>query len=263
MTSKEFIEQQIAAGYKIHFNEGVYWQRVAPFFYKPVLHLEEIVPGKSHPKLVKSFFGYSHLVSNKQSANKNWFVMLLSHEKLKEFNIKSLSSSKRARVRKGLKLTEVKKIENIEYEIEDLKNICISTAIRTKAGKPPEYYTKSYNKWREWITKEFALPKREWWGSYCKGMLIAYFYSVQINDTIFIFAAKSHTDFLNKCPNDALFYTFLDYCKNLETCRQVIFGDWGKNTPTLNEFKQKYGFEKVCLPMYAKYNPLVHIMKNR
>ena len=54
MTSKEFIEQQIAAGYKIHCNEGVWWQRRHSYFCKPVDFLQELKPGEAKPKVFKS-----------------------------------------------------------------------------------------------------------------------------------------------------------------------------------------------------------------
>ena len=261
MRAEEFIKQQITTGHEIHFNKGIWWQRIAPFFYKPVVQFQETMPGKSAPAFFKSLSGYSHLVSDKKLANKYWSVMLLDHEKKKEFTIKSLSSSKRAQVRKGLRLTEIKKIENIEPVIEDIKNICISQARRTLHGLPPEYYIKHYKKWRIWITKEFNLPKREWWGSFYQGSLIAYNYSVQVDDAMAIYTAKSHTDFLDKCPNDALVYTFLDYCKSLDNCKKIIYGEWSREAGSLNEFKRKYGFERVDFPVYAKYNPLVLLCK--
>lgn len=259
MTSEEFINQQIAAGHKIHVNRGVWWQRVAPFCCKPVINFKET--GTSNPLLIKSFLKYSYVVKDPAIANSHWDVMLLHRDKLKDFSIKSLSSSKRARVRKGLKFVEIKKIEDIEPVIDNIRDVCISTAIRTNHGLPPGYYLKKYKKWRSWLMKEFSLPNREWWGAYFNNSLIAYMYGVLIDDTMYDFTAKSHTDFLDKCPNDALIFTFLEYCKNLTGCNQVIFGDWSKNVPSLNKFKENFGFEKVELPMYVWINPLLNSLK--
>ncbi len=261
MTSEEFIRQQINCGYKVHFNDEVWWQKRAPFFYKPVNFLQKINPGESRPSIFKSFFGYSHLVHEKQYANKYWPVMLLSYEKLREFDISSLPSSKRARVRKGLRLTDIKKIENIDSVIENIKNICISTAMRTRHGLPPEYYVKRFKKWRSWITRLFNLSKGDWWGSFYQGTLIAYIYAFQIDDTMLISAAKSHSNNLDKCPNDALLFSLLNYCKNLHDCKKVIFGDWSKDAQSLNEFKMKFGFKKKDLPLYVRYNPAVSLIK--
>jgi hypothetical protein len=47
----------------------------------------------------------------------------------------------------------------------------------------------------------------------------------------------------------------------LEGCKKVYCGDWSYNAPSLNEYKQKFGFKKVDLPMYVKYNPLITILK--
>lgn len=261
MTSREFIEQQIAAGYKVHYNKGVWWQRIAPFFYKPVVHFQKIMPGESSPKFSKAFLGFNHLVTDKKFANQSWPVMVLNEKKLKEYTIYSLPTPKRARIRKGLKMTEIKRIENIESVIEDLKNICISTRMRIEHGRPVHYY--KTEEWRSWITKEFSLPKREWWGAYYQNSLIAYIYAVPIDETMFIYAAKSITEHLDKCPNDALIFSFLNYCKELPDCNQVMFGDGGPTAPGVNLFKEKLGFEEINLPVYTRYNPLVLMYKIR
>lgn len=261
MTTEEFVKQQIKVGYKIHFNNGVWWQESAPFFYKPVNFFQKLQPGESKPKRLKSFLGYSHLVKDKQMANKYWSVLSLQEKRLKEFSISSLSSSKRAQVRKGLKLTEIRKIESIEPLIEDMKNINISAAIRTNHGKPAEYYSNSFEKWKSLIIRAFNLTKGEWWGSFYQDVLIAYIYAIHIDDIMYISAAKSHTDTLNKCPNDSLIFSFLDYCKNLNDCKRVIYGDWSEDAPSLNEFKRKYGFEKEDLSVYVAFNPLISLVK--
>ncbi|MFB3885574.1 MAG: hypothetical protein ACE144_10125 [Thermodesulfobacteriota bacterium] len=261
MKSEEFIKQQISAGYSIHSHDNVWWQKIAPFFYKPVLPLQEIVPGVAKPKNSNLLLGYSHIISQEQSASKYWCIMLLDNEKLRNFSLTSLSSAKRARVRKGLKQNEIKRIECIDAVIGDIKTICISQAVRTGHGKSPDYYNKHYTKWRAFMTREFSLPGREWWGAFNHGVLGAYYYAYQIEDTMFISAAKSHSNYLTYCPNDALLFTFIDYCRDRTDCKGVIFGDWSEAVSSLNDFKKKYGFEKTELPVYVRYNPAVRLLK--
>ncbi len=261
MEEEEYIKQQISSGYTIHHHDGVYWQKFAPFYYKPVLRLAEITPGESRPSSLKSIFGYSHVVPEERHGNKIWSIMLLSEDKLSEYSMKSISSSKRARVRKGLKNTTIKRIDQIGALIDDIQEVCISAAKRTGHAKPPEYYVSHYNEWRSFIEREFALPQRDWWGVFDESRLIAYYYAYLVDDTMFINAAKSHTNFLTKCPNDYLLFTFLEYCRDLNDCKKVIFGDWTPNAPSLNQFKEKYGFEKTDLPFYTRYNPLIFLAK--
>lgn len=255
MKAEEFIKQQIDAGYKVHHHDNVWWQRYAPWFYRPVVPLQKLIPGSARPNRLLSFLGYSHVVETGEDTNKSWPVMMLEDELLESFSMTVLSSSKRARVRKGMRLNEVRKIDSVDSVITDMQTICISAAHRTEHGKPPEYYTKHYRKWRDFMVGEFSIPGREWWGAFSQGSLVAFYYAYNVEETMFISAAKSHSDFLANCPNDALLYSFLQYCRDLDDCRRVIFGDWSE-VPSLNKFKERYGFRKTDLPVYAWYNPV-------
>jgi hypothetical protein len=256
MKAEQYIEQQIKAGYKIHLHDGVWWQQYAPWFYRPVVPLQKLTPGSVRPSRLLSVLGYSHLVDDPEIANKYWPVMMLKEESLELFSISALSSSKRARVRKGLKLNEVRKIANIDPVITEMQQICISAAKRTGHGRPPEYYVKNAGEWEAFMRKEFAIPGREWWGAFQGDVLVAYYYAYLVDETMFISAAKSHSDYLQNCPNDALLFSFLEFCRGLEDCRRVIFGDWS-DAPSLNEFKERYGFQKVDLLMYTTLNKIV------
>lgn len=256
MTQEEFIERVLEIGYDVHFNDGVCWIQSAPFFYNPVVPYQVIEPGKAKPKMHKALLGYSHHVSDDRYANKYESILLLSEDRLRNFGMHSLSSSKRAQVRKGLRLTEIRKIEDIEVVIKDMKEIEISKAIRIGTSIPPEYYINQYNEWRDWTIKQFNgdRGKKDYWGSFYNGTLIAYMKVFQIVGTMIINYAASHTDHLDKCPNDALTFSIIDHCKKLPDCQKVSYGGWDKKRPALNKFKENYGFERVDLPVYEKYN---------
>ena len=261
MNAEEFVKQEIAVRSKVHFNDGIWWGKRSSFFYRPINFLHKFMPGKATPKITRSFLGYSHLVNEAQYANNYWAAMILRSDKLKDFSLQNISANKRKRIRKGLRLTEVKKITNIEEVINDIQKICISMANRTRHGLPAEYYVKQYHKWKSFMTKEFNLPNREWWGAYYDGILVAYRYDVLIDNAMCFLATKSHSEHLDKCPNDALMFTFIEYCKSLEDCIELNAGDWNESRQTINRFKELFGFERVDLPMYTKYNPLVIFSK--
>ncbi|RJO60861.1 hypothetical protein C4544_04265 [candidate division WS5 bacterium] len=256
MTSEEYIERVLAIGYDVHCNDQIWWIERSPFFYEPVVPLQVLKRGAAKPKTYKSLLGYSHLVSSEKDSNACTSVMLLREEQLKNYSMQSLSSKRRNKVRKGLRLTKNIKIESIENVLDDMKQIAISKAIRTGRGKSPEYYVTHYEEWKADIIKQFNIDKgkKEYWGSFYNGNLIAFMTVVPINGTMMINQGSSHTDHLDKCPNDALRYTFLEYCKTVKECQQVISGLWSDNKPTLNEFKESYGFEKVDLPLYIRDN---------
>jgi hypothetical protein len=263
MTSEEYIERVLAIGYDVHLNDGVWWIKTFPFFYEPAIPYQALNRGESKPKIHKALFGYRYIVSNEKEANKYRSILLLNEERLRNFGMQSLSSSKRAQVRKGLRLTEIRKIETIEAVLDDMKDICISQAMRTGHGEPPKYYIRHYEEWRASLIKQFNIYKteKESWGAFYRGSLIAFINIFQVDGTMMISNVSSHTDHLDKCPNDALLFTILDDCRNRQDCKKVSYGDWSLDRPSLNEFKQKYGFERVDLPMYAEYNPIVVFLK--
>lgn len=260
MNSEEFVRQQIAAGYKVHFHDGIWWQRRAPFFYRPVNFLQRFNTGEVKPKLSKSFLGYSHLVKDDQYANDYSPMAIMSSDQLNNFSLINIPANKRKRIRKGLKLNRVRRIDNIANVIEDMKNICISMAKRTQYGLPPQYYVEKYDEWKTFMMNEFSLSNREWWGVYYENNLIAYRYDVLIDNTMFFLATKSHTDYLHTCPNDALMFTFIEYCKDLPDCKELNAGDWNHKS-SINEFKELFGFKRVDFPVYKKQNVLINSAK--
>lgn len=256
MTPNEYLKRVIEIGYDIHFNDGICWIKSAPLFYSPVIPFQIIEPGTAKPKMHKALLGYGHYVSDKKYATKYEATMLLSEDRLRNFGMRNLANSTRGKVRKGSRITEVRKIDDIEPVIDDMKEIEISKAIRIGTSRPPEYYVNQFNHWREWMIKQFKGDKgrKDYWGSFYNDTLIAYTKIYQIDETMFIHYSASHTDHLDKCPNDVLTFTILNMYKELPDCKRVSYGAWDKNRPSLNNFKEKYGFERIDLPVYEKYN---------
>jgi hypothetical protein len=238
------------AGYSVHLRADVWWQKVAPFYCKPVDPLRVLLPRASVPDLRHSLIGYSHLVPDQHHSTRTWSIMLLPPERLRNFSIELLKTGRRTSVRKALKQVEIRRIDAIAPVLDRMNEISISTAQRTGHGLPPEYYTKSRREWAGFMLREYSIPDREWWGVYVDNELVGYFYAYLIGSTMYISATKSHSDYMKLRPNDAWVFSFVEYCRNLPGCDQVVYGDWSPDAPTLNEFKEQFGFEKRDLPVY-------------
>ena len=247
------------AGYDIHFNAGIWWRRVLPCFYKPVFPLRAFAPSASRPLWRKALAGFSHATPEREGAKASWPIMILEKDRLRIFGMKSLNSSKRAQVRKGLRLSTIKKIDDIRDVVEEMKEISISQARRTGHGKPPDYYEERDKEWRAEIFRQFDVPGSEVWGAFGDGRMIAYYYSSLIENTMFIRAAKSLTEYLHLCPNDALAFSFIERCQRSPDCEQVVYGDWSPGVPSLNKFKESYGYRKKEIPIYTWWNPFLRL----
>ena len=260
MSAEEEIAEALqSAGYPVHLNEGVWWQRRSPGFCKPMNPLRAIKKGESCPRWFRSPLGYSHVVPAAQEATRTWDVMLLAGERLKGFEIGYLKPRKRSAVRKALRELEIRRIEQIDPVLPAMNELCIATALRTKHGRPSSYYTEKRPAWESFMRREFGIPGREWWGAFFEGRLISYYYAYLMEGTMHIAAAKSDTAYLKLTPNDAVAFSFLKYCAKLPGCEAVIYGDWSPGVVSLNEFKEQFGFEKHSFPVY-RAEPLLFKM---
>lgn len=245
------------SGFQVHEHDGVWWQRARPFVYKPVDLLQVLVPGAARPDPLRSPIGYAHACASAAEANRTWSFMMLPEVELRAFDLAALKRHDRPVVRRGLREVEVRRLDDLGPVLEGIRRINFSQAVRNGHGLTPAYYVEHRDQWEARMRREFSIAGREWWGAWVGDRLAAYYYAFHIGDTMQISAAKSHSDFLKLNPNDALAYTFLCHCRELPGCRQVMFGGWTPDTPTLNGFKERYGFRRVDVPAYVGWNPLL------
>lgn len=244
------------AGYAVHERDGIWWHQIAPGFCRPVDLLGAISPGTVRPRWSKSYLGYSHVVPPGCQGNRPWAVMLLDSAKLKAFEINCLKPKRRSIIRKALRELEVRRMSDVDEVVNDMNAICVSFAERTGYGKPPSYYTQRRSQWETLLRHQFEMGSREHWGAFSSGRLIAYYVGVFTENTAYIGSARSHTDFLGLCPNDVLTFRFIEHCRECPGCDQVMFGDWTDDVPSLNAFKEQYGFVKTLMPVYRCERPL-------
>jgi len=257
----EFASQQIASGYPIHEHQGVWWQRTAPFFHKPVFPFQVLTPGSARPSRLRSVLGYSHVCDDAAEATRAWSMQVMDRETLAGFDVANLIYAKRKNLKRALATLTFSRLDDLEPLLPELQQVCISQATRARHGKPPEYYVDHHDEWRRYMLREFASPHREWWGAFHEGRLAAYVYAYEVEGVMVFGAFKSHTDFFPMRPNDGIVYTFLQHCRSLGTVDRIIFGDWSPDDTNLNAFKESFLFHRVDIPVYAVYHPAVRVLR--
>ncbi len=256
MDVNDFAQQQIRAGYRLHYKDGIWWQQRSPFYFKPAFEYQFVSPQVQRPSRLKAIVGYSHAVGPNSRSNSAWPIMVFKWGG-GAFDLRNLISKKRNQVRKGLAQVEVKKIDAIANLLGDLQEINIATHERTGVGKPATYYTEHYRQWAAFIKRIFGLDGREWWGAFRGDRLVAYYYAYQVNDTLVIDTAKSSTDYLKHNPMDALLFRIMEHAINQGGCRTITYGGWTRDNPSLTHFKAQYGFVREDIPVYLALNPAV------
>jgi hypothetical protein len=256
MDIEEFARLEVAQGAPVHFHDGIWWQRIKPFYSWPLQTLKAFPRGTQRPSLLYSAIGYEHAVPDEREANAILPMMLL--QDISEYDLKCLSAAKRNQIRQGLKQVEGRRLEDIRDLVEQGLEINRSALTRQGWGGNRRGYLNE-PLWRRVIERAHALGARESWGVYFRGKLVAYLRAYVLDETVCITQTMSHSDYLGYRPNDALLHTFLMDCKARPGTKRVLFGlECAK--PSLNEYKRKFGFEVVKLPVYRRLNPVVRYL---
>jgi hypothetical protein len=259
LSREQFIRQQIEAGVKLHAHDGVWWQEMEPFFYKPAVEVDAVRTFEQRPARMRALLGYSHAVEPGCPTNRTWRYMCYDNPPGVKYSLDRLSRNRRSSVRRGLSRNEVHRITNLEDWVQDLQEIVITAVGRTGYGLPPEYYVKHFDRWMRRTLQLFKLPGREWWGTFHGGKLVAYCYGYQIDDIALLDTAKVHTDFLEHYTYDAVLFTLMEYLINEQGCRTIFAGGWTPDKEPLVEFKKKHNFQIVEMPAFLRLTPLGRI----
>ena len=263
MTAEEYIQQEMAAGRRAHCHHGVWWHSNAIGMCRPMLPFQLLEPGVVRPSWRHSFLGYSHLAPAGSPAARRAFFWVYDESRLRTYGLDSLNHANRKAVAKAQRggLTAARLV-NLEPWWEDLRALAMSMARRTHYNRPAEYYETHFGEWQAALRREFSKPGREWWGVFsAEGRLGAYMYSVFIEDTMHLLVTKVHSDFLPLRASDYLYFSMLEYARDLPGCRQVNTGR-GSQAAGVDRFKAGHGFRPCEVGEYTTYAaPLAFVLK--
>jgi hypothetical protein len=263
LTEEQFVEQQRSLGRRIHEHDGVYWETVYPFYCKPVFVYKPFDPGEARPSRARSLLGFSHQVRNPAEGNRSVPLMVLARDGLDSYGLHRLPSRKRTYVRRALEICVIKPIDDIGENMERMREINLSQALRQELGAgvetPARRYTLQADEWRAQMRREFPLEHREWWGAFVGGILAAYLRTYQVEGVRVIQQAKADSVYLKFHPMDALYHAVLSHAAKDPTCQLIVNG--GPRHRSLNHYKEQFLFSVVNFPYYSSTAWLVEFGK--
>ena len=159
--------------------------------------------------------------------------------------------------REGVEVIEIESEEDIRKWMEDIYWCNVSALKRQgREGAYPDSYKEVY--FTELVSDKKLLPEYfKIYGAIYRGRLIAYMIVLEYNKLMEVSKAMSHTNFLDKRPNDALIAHLLrEGCeKGFELFeygleRTKLGGKIRSLYPKLEIFRSKFGFEEVPVLVY-------------
>lgn len=263
LTEIDFVKQQQSLGRKIHEHDGIFWEEVYPFYCKPAFIYKAFAPKGARPSPWRSLGGYSHQVLTPEQANRTVPFMVLERDRLNDFGLIKLPQRKRNQVRRALEQCQIRPIHDLEPELERMREINLSQALRHEKAEhadiPAKHYVDKASEWYLQIRGEFKLLGREWWGAYVNGVLAAYLRTYQVDGIRIIQQVKSDTGYFRFHPVDALYYDVLSRAATDTTCQRIINGD--PKHASLNHFKEQFLFQPINFPLYSSRAKLVEFAK--
>ena len=253
ISEETFVKQNPHLTKRPYYHNGVWWSQVYPGYSRPAFKYRTLAPNTARPMFARSWLGHSHFVPEEGIANAHAQYMVIENDDLRSFCLEQLSSKKRNQVRKGLKCCDVKRITDIETCIEETQDICIShstrgSVTREKYHVSEAFFTEQADTWKAQMRRDFNSDGRIWMGAWQGNRLVAYVVTLQVENTMIIEKAKSHTDFLQFCPSDALYFRVLEAAATNETCTRIF--NSRPQRPGIDRFKKQFLFSPTLIPMY-------------
>lgn len=253
---ENFAREELRHGKKVHFHDGVWWVKVAPFYYKPVQEYHPFPPKSVRPHPLRALLGYSHQVSDTTQATRLVRMNVCQGEDLRRFSLERINGKRRNLVRMGLKSCRIDALTRSDALLEQMRLINIGQAKKLEsAGErgsflPSAYYDKHATRWRAETCKLFSHPGHQFVGAFVGDELAAYINLVMIEDTWLFGAVKSGREHLACRPVDALYFTVLSMASQSGTCSRVVNGG-GAERESLVHFKEEFLLKSVPIPYYS------------
>lgn len=253
MTLQDYLRQEADTRPGVHVHDGIWWKKTSPGCCQPLYPLQEIAPGSARPSPLRSLIRYSHVIPAGAGAppGKTRTRLLIRGENLRAYSLANIADRKRRQainkaVRCGFK---TRMIEELEPHRRDLHNIYISNAARNQHGLPAQWYVEHEEEWWRNLSREYALPGRDWFGAFHGDTLVAFLYNCLVGDTAVMLVAKSHRDYLVSDPNDLLWFDAFMHYQAMPECRRIDAGWAIPVPPTVDWRKRSLGFESAELPI--------------
>lgn len=259
MISEEtFAKEESRLGKQVHFHDGVWWVKIAPFYYKPVHEFRPFSPKSVRPHPLKALGGYSHQVSDSTQANRYVRWNVIQGDDLRLFSLERLNGKRRNMVRGGMRDCQVKMVDQIGELLEEIRVINVSQAMKFEnAGEggtflPSEYYNIHEAKWREDMLKIFSHKGHQLVGAFVEDKLVAYIDLIKNEDTWMFGAVKSNDEYLKHRPVDAMYFNILSMAVQDSECKRVVNGGGYDERESLTRFKGEFFLKPVSLPYYSQ-----------
>jgi hypothetical protein len=251
MTVQEYAAIEAAFGQKIVHLNNVYWRRVRPFFYRPLLPLVEYAPESVAIPRASALGCAQHVVPRPEIANSS--IDLLVFDDLQRYSLNSLDYNRRRQIRLASKHFVVRPI----YEVEELKDKGYKAYLefyeRTKYSYKSERRKRS--NFSAWADTLFRFPGAMVLGGYGSTGLSAVNVSYLVEDSLIYATFFCSAESLRLHISDLMLHSIREWAAQSKDIRYISAGMHGAKKSIVNFYLLR-GCKIIRKPALYRMNRL-------
>lgn len=253
MSMAEYAAYERATGAVVVEAGGVFWRRVRPFFYRPLLPFLPVELSSVQPPRPARWCGWQSVVTD--SARANSAMAFLMFQNAGNYCLDGLEKKRRWEVRTAKRFFFVRPLACAE-ELYPAHEVFVEfqrrTGYRYRADRvnPHRFY--------EWAREVFRHPKLKVLGAFEGPRLQAVGIVLRVGDTVYYPTFFAATEALRHHVASLMLHAVRAVTAEQSGVRQVLAGmkKWGADA-SVDEFYLQRGAEVVTLPAYAWVHPIV------
>jgi hypothetical protein len=260
MSVEEFADFERAQGQSLIKVKDVFWRRVRPFFYRPLLMFREYSAESLTAPWSARVGGFQHAVPPLETANS--FLNMLIFEDTQAYSLQSLDWNRRKHVKLAGKEFVIRPMDDVGEFKQKAYPVYLSFYERTR------YKYKSERRYKDrfscWADSLFRTPKIVVLGAYRNADLGAVSVTQWVEDTLMYSTVFCDTESLKMHVTSLMLHSVRTAVAGYEQVKQIFAGPYkyqaGKG---VDDFYLVRGCKLVAKPASLHINPLATIVLKR
>jgi hypothetical protein len=258
MDVERFANFEQVLGQPVFCINRVYWRRVRPLFYRPLVTFEEYATELAPPPPVAFWGGFQHVVTSLEQANSYMhFVMFKGPE---VYSLNALDYNRRRQVKQAAKHFVIRPITDLNEFKKRAYPVYLSFYERTRYQHGAQ--RRNQNFFSTWAETLFQMPEVVILGGYHNDDLCGVSLSFLIGHTLDYATFFCNTESLRLGLSDMMLHSVREAAAGCKEVRQIFVGLF-KGGKGLDDFYLLRGAEVVSKPAFLGLNSLSQFFLQR
>lgn len=256
MTIAEYAAYQRDMGERVVESGGVYWRRVRPFFYRPLVPWQALEPATVKPPRLAHFGGWQFVVTDGQLANsKMGFLVYTDADK---YSLDSLERAHRRQVRSAMKHFEVRALGHAE-ELKSAYEVYLDFQSRTRYQYRADRVRRA--RFNEWAESVFRHPKVLVLGAFMREQIEAVAVCQRVGATLLYASFFSCESASSLNVGSLMLHVVRTIAAESGNVRFVFAGMIKTGSQRcIDEFHLQRGCQVIVQPAWCEVHPAARIM---